>query len=151
METKLAILAIVVLFMVGVLVGTILSHRVLLDCLEEKKVYPKEYISFDRTSVIQVECEECAEPVKCPEPVKIVLEKSEPETYNITFVHCTGKVLGEVYWNEENALCRRDTNGHSYRNYLTPESCCRKYYFGPKCYDMVGTNWREFEKVRCLG
>jgi len=75
----------------------------------------------------------------------------EPDKVDHTSEKCLGKYKGDIQYDENNAWCKRhDINSEVGVNYLTPESCCRKFYGMISCTEDKGLARRTFNKYECF-
>ncbi len=63
---------------------------------------------------------------------------------------CSGTYKGDVQYDKDNALCKKhDVYSDVGLNYLTPESCCRKFYGIITCTEDKGSARRTFNRYEC--
>lgn len=53
--------------------------------------------------------------------------------YTISAEPCQGRFIGTLEWNEDGSLCRRHRFEDASTGYLTPESCCNRFYSQVYC------------------
>jgi hypothetical protein len=65
-------------------------------------------------------------------------ESLDTSRYTISTAPCPGAFLGAAEWNEQGSLCRRGRFEDAGRGYLTPLSCCERFYGQVTCVRDMG-------------